>query len=119
MGRRMEDEEVTGGRHVAQKQNEPLPSLSAQTTAGNSGARGMEPERCPAEKEFPTGKLHGGALSGRNSPGTRSGCPRTNSAGDAPKSSLGAERKPSITQGKRSTQLSSESAARNAALSER
>lgn len=70
------------------------------------------------EKELLAGKLQGGALSGRNSRGTQNRCPKTNSTGKASKTSFGAERKPSITQGKQSTQLLSESMACNA-MSER
>lgn len=53
----------------------------------------------------PIGRDKGATLSGKNSPGTRSAPPRTNSAGKASKFSLGAERSPSITQGNWSTQL--------------
>lgn len=66
----------------------------------------------------PTRKEEGIENSGINFPGTWSGCPKTNSAGEASRSSFGGKRNPSITQSKRSTKLPSESTERNAAMSD-
>lgn len=52
----------------------------------------------------------------RNSPGTLKGWNRTRSAEEDCRSSLVAERRPNMTQGRRSTQLLSTSKARNAAF---